>query len=158
VSTSAPAEPRYGERLRPPLRWWALLGLLVLSLWLAVAVSTPPSVMWAVSGLGTALGVGLLLGYGRVRIEVGDEALRAGRARLEWPCCGPATALDTDATRRLLGVDADAAAFLLVRPYIPTAVRVAVRDSQDPTPYWVLSSRHPERLAASINQARVLAD
>jgi hypothetical protein len=158
VSTSAPAEPGYHERLRTPLRWWLLLGLFVLSLWLAVAVSTPPTVMWVVSGLGTALGAGLLLGYGAARVEVGDDALQAGRARLEWPCCGPATALDPEATRRILGVDADVAAFLLVRPYISTAVRVDVHDADDPTPYWLLSSRHPARLAASINSARVLAD
>lgn len=158
MSTSAPAEPRYRERLRVPLRWWLLLVLFVLSLWLAVAVSTPPTVMWVVSGLGTALGVALLLGYGAARVEVADDALRAGRARLEWACCGPATALDPETTHRILGVDADARAFLLVRPYLATAVRVDVQDPADPTPYWVLSSRRPDRLAASINSARVLAD
>jgi Protein of unknown function (DUF3093) len=158
VSTSDRPEPAYRERLRPPVRWWLLLALLVLSLWLAVVVATPPSVMLAVTGIGTALAVGLLLGYGSARVEVGDEALAAGRAQLEWACCGPATPLDREATRRLLGVDADASAYLLTRPYIGTAVRVDVRDPRDPTPYWVLSSRHPERLAASINSARVLAD
>jgi hypothetical protein len=158
VSTSATAGSGYRERLHVPVRWWALLLLFLVSLWLAVAVSTPPLVMWAVTGLFTAVGVGLLLGYGRARLDVGDDALWAGRARLEWRCCGPATPLDAEQARRLHGVDADPRAYLLTRPYISTAVRVEVRDATDPTPYWLLSTRHPKRLAETINAARVLAD
>jgi hypothetical protein len=37
-------------------------------------------------------------------------------------------------------------------------VRVEVDDPADPTPYWMLSTREPRRLAESINAARVLAD
>lgn len=150
--------PRYRERLSVPLRWWGLLLLFLFGLWLAVVVSTPAPVMLAVTLGGTALGVGLLLGYGAARVEVTDRALTAGRARLEWAYCGPATALTDEDARRLLGVDADPRAFLLVRPYVSAAVRVDVRDPADPTPYWVLSSRRPEALAESINAARVLAD
>lgn len=148
----------YRERLRVPVRWWLVLLLFLASLWLALAVSTPPLLALGGTLLTGAVGAGLLLGYGSARVEVGESALRAGRARLEWPYCGPATALHAHAACRLHGVDADPRAFLLVRPYIPTAVRVDVDDPADPTPYWMLSTRHPDRLAASINSARVLAD
>lgn len=156
-SGSGTARP-YRERLSVPARWWALLLLFLFGLWLAVVVSTPAPVMLAVTLLGTVLGVGLLLGYGAARIEVTDRALAAGRARLEWAYCGPATALTAEESRRLHGVDADPRAYLLVRPYVATAVRLDVRDPEDPTPYWMLSSRRPEALAESINAARVLAD
>jgi len=152
------ATPRYRERLSVPLRWWGLLLLFLFGLWLAVVVSTPAPVMLAVTLLGTALGVGLLLGYGAARVEVTDRALTAGRARLEWAFCGPAAALTDEEARRLLGVEADPRAYLLVRPYVSAAVRVDVHDPADPTPYWMLSSRRPEALAESINAARVLAD
>jgi hypothetical protein len=158
VSISAEDGPGYRERLHVPVRWWAVLLLLLFSLWLAVAVSTPPLVMWAATVLATTIGAGLLVSYGSARLEVTPQALRAGRARLEWACCGPATALDAEETRRLHGVDADPRAYLLVRPYIPAAVRVEVDDPADPTPYWMLSTREPRRLAESINAARVLAD
>jgi hypothetical protein len=158
VSISPDATPRYRERLSVPPRWWGLLLLFLFGLWLAVVVSTPVPVMLAVTLLGSALGFGLLLGYGAARIEVTDRVLAAGRARLQWPYCGPATALTAEETRRLHGVDADPRAYLLVRPYVATAVRVDVRDPADPTPYWMLSSRRPETLAESINAARVLAD
>lgn len=155
---STNAENHYRERLGVPTRWWLFLGLFLVSLWLALVVSTPPTVMAVVTLVTTLLGVALLRGYGSVLLQVDDEALRAGRAHLEWGSCGPASALDAEATRRLRGVDADARAFLLLRPYVATSVRVAVDDATDPTPYWMLSTRHPDRLAESINRARVLAD
>lgn len=158
MSISPEVAPRYRERLYVPARWWGLLLLFLFGLWLAFVVSTPALVMLAVTLLGTALGVGLLLGYGAAPVEVTDRALVAGRARLEWECCGPATALSAEESRRLHGVDADPRAYLLVRPYVATSVRVEVRDPADPTPYWMLSSRRPEALAESINAARVLAD
>ena len=158
MSISPEASPRYRERLYVPVRWWGLLLLFLFGLWLAVVVSTPAPVMLAVTLLGTGLGVGLLLGYGAARVEVTDLTLAAGRARLEWECCGPATALTAEDARRLHGVDADPRAYLLVRPYVTTAVRVDVRDPADPTPYWLLSSRRPEGLAESFNAARVLED
>jgi hypothetical protein len=158
VSTTPTARPRYRERLRVPVLWWVLLLLFLASVWAVLAVSTPPLVMGLASAVAVVVGAGLLLGYGAARIEVGESALRAGPAHLEWAWCGPATALDAEGSRRLRGVDADARAFLLLRPYIATAVRVEVADPDDPTPYWMLSTRHPQRLAESINRARVLAD
>ncbi|MDX2025238.1 DUF3093 family protein, partial [Microcella sp.] len=44
----------------------------------------------------------------------------------------------------------DARAFLVLRPDIPAVLRVAVTDPDDPTPYWLLSTRRPEELAAAI--------
>lgn len=158
MSVSSDTAPRYRERLHVPLRWWGLMLLFLFVLWLAVVVSTPVPVMLTVTLLATVLGVGLMVGYGAARVEVTDRTLGAGRARLEWACCGPATALSAEEARRLHGVDADPRAYLLVRPYIATAVRVEVRDPADPTPYWMLSSRRPDVLAESINAARVLAD
>ncbi len=62
----------------------------------------------------------------------------------------PPRALDADATRRLAGVEADARAYLLLRPYLKRAVRVDVTDPADPAPYWLLSTRQPDELAAAL--------
>lgn len=45
---------------------------------------------------------------------------------------------------------ADARAFMLLRSYVGTAVRVEVTDPQDPTPYVFLSTRDPKGLAAAL--------
>jgi len=47
-------------------------------------------------------------------------------------------------------VDADARAFLLLRPYLRRAVMVPVQDPADPTPYWLVSTRQPERLVRAL--------
>jgi hypothetical protein len=145
-------EKQYAERLTVPLRWWVQGTMLVASLWLATVVALPGIAAWAVTGVALALLVGLLLSYGSARIEVADGALRAGRARIELHHLGDATALDPEEARRLAGRDADARAYLLLRPYLKRAVRVDLHDPADPAPYWLLSTRRPGELAG------VLAD
>lgn len=140
----------YAERLTVPLRWWVQGTMLVASLWLATVVALPPMVSWLVTGAALALMAALLISYGAARIEVAEGSLRAGHARIDVVHLGAATALDADAARRLAGVDADARAFLLLRPYLKRAVRVDVLDPADPAPYWLLSTRRPEALAAAL--------
>ncbi|MFE1975819.1 DUF3093 family protein [Streptomyces hygroscopicus] len=49
---------------------------------------------------------------------------------------------------------ADPRAFMLLRSYIPTALRVEVTDPEDPTPYVYVSTRNPEALAAALTAVR----
>ncbi len=152
--TIEPVEKQYAERLTVPLRWWVQGTMLVASLWLATVVALPGIVAWSVTAAGLALTAALLLTYGAARIEVADGRLCAGRAGIDVHHLGDATALDADAARRLAGRDADVRAFLLLRPYLKRAVRVDLHDPADPAPYWLLSTRHPEALAAAIAAAR----
>ena len=46
----------------------------------------------------------------------------------------------------------DARAHVCLRAWARTAVRVEVVDPADPTPYWLVSTRHPARLAAAIGR------
>jgi hypothetical protein len=49
---------------------------------------------------------------------------------------------------------AGAHAFIVQRPWVPTAVLVRLADPADPTPYWVVGSRRPAELAAAVLAAR----
>jgi hypothetical protein len=138
------------ERLRVPLRWWAQGTMLVATFWLAFVVSTPATLAWSATGVLLLLMVALFLGYGAPRVEVADGWLRAGRARIPGEFLGGAEPLDPEATRRVAGVQADARAYLLLRPYLKRSVRVTVSDPADPTPYWLVSTRDPEHLASAI--------
>lgn len=140
-----------------PLRWWVLAALFAGSVWVAYAVAAPSIVAGLAAGVVSAGAVTLLLGYGSVRIEVGREGLRVGRALLPWWACGDAVALDAQAFRRLGGPDADARAFLVLRPYLDRGVRVDVRDERDPTPYWLIATRHPEQLSDAVLAAAASA-
>jgi hypothetical protein len=43
---------------------------------------------------------------------------------------------------------------MLLRGYIPTAVRIEITDPEDPTPYIYLSTRDPKALAAALTAVR----
>ena len=148
-----PAAPAYDERLRAPLRWWALSALFLASVLVAFLVSTPLWVALAVTAVLTAVTAGVLVAFGAARVAVHDGVLTAGRARIDVAHLGPAQVLDAAATRLVAGREADARAYLLIRPYLSRAVRVDIVDPRDPTPYWLVATRHPEQLAASLSAA-----
>jgi Protein of unknown function (DUF3093) len=141
------SDPQYDERLGVPLRWWVQGTMLVASLWLAVVVALPAAAAWTISAVAMALLTLGLLAFGSARVSVRDGVLRAGRARIAVGHLGAVTALDAEETRRTAGREADARAYLLLRPYLKRAVRVQIDDPRDPTPYWLLSTRHPDELA-----------
>jgi hypothetical protein len=140
----------YDERLGVPLRWWVQATMLVASLWLAVIVALPETAAWIVTGLAMLLLTAFLLSFGSARISVRDGVFRAGRASIAGRHLGAATVLDPESTRRVSGVEADARAYLLLRPYLKRAVQVEITDPADPAPYWLVSSRHPEQLARAL--------
>ncbi len=145
----------YREALRVPLWWWLLGAFFVVSVWWAFIVATPAWVAWSAGGVA-ALGVGrLITRYGAVSVSTSERGLTCSRATLPWSAVGNVTALDPDDTRRLLGVDADARAFLLLRSYCQRSVRVDIVDNVDPTPYWLISTRHPQELADHLRRRAV---
>ncbi|CUR54776.1 Secreted protein [metagenome] len=144
----------YSERLSVPLRWWVQGTMLIATLWLAVVVATPPVFAGAVALVAMLLLAAGFVTYGGVRVAVEDGEFRAGGAHIGLEHVGDITALDAEGTRRTAGVDADARAFLLLRPYLKRSVRVEILDPRDPTPYWLVSTRRPDALAAAL-QGRV---
>jgi hypothetical protein len=146
--------PEFRERLSVPLRWWVQGVMFVATLWLALVVAVPGVWAWSATAAVLALMALAFVAYGSASIEVAPDAggghLRAGRARVEAGYLGTVEVLDEQATRRTAGVDADARAYLLLRPYLKEAVKVELRDPADPAPYWLLCTRHPESLAAAL--------
>lgn len=145
--------PVYRERLRVPVRWWVLGTLLVASFWLAMVVAVPEQLAWIITAFLLLVLVVLLRSYGAAKIVVTDEWLHAGRARIERRFLGAVEPLDAPRMRSQAGPEASARAFLLLRPYISTGVRIMIDDARDPTPYWLISTRHATLLASILNDA-----
>lgn len=148
------ATPLYRERLWAPPLWWLLALLFGGAVWLVyqhvygLRVSVPVSL----AALGLAALV--LVSYSRALVAVEGDTFVAGRARLPVDAVGTVEVLDAEQARAARGPDADPRAYLMVRGYIDTAVRVTVEDPADPVPYWYVSTRHPDRLAAALEGAR----
>ena len=148
----------YRERLHVPLRWWVQATMFLATFWLALTVAMPGWLAWSASA-ALLLGVfGIFAWLGSPEIEVRDGLLHAGTAQIALRYVGEVQPLDKDATRRVHGVDADARAFMLTRPYIARAVKVVVDDPADPTPYWLISSRHPRQLSAALHGGSLHGD
>ena len=147
---ATPGTETYTETLRVPLRWWAITTMFHASALLALLVAGLGVWAFVVMAVLVAITVAVLLSYGGVRIEVTDEQLEAGPARIPLRLLAEPRALDVDATRARIGPLADARAYLVLRPYVARSVVVDVVDPADPAPYWLLSTRHPERLAAAL--------
>lgn len=145
------------QTLRAPLTWWLLVAGLAASVWVVLVAVLP---WWAALGIAVVVAAALaaaLAAAGEVRVGVRDGEVVAGRAHVPLTACGEVVALDADATRGARGPEADATAFTLLRPWVRTAVRVPIVDgraSGDPTPYWLVSARDPERFVEAVRTAR----
>ena len=148
------AAPAYLERLR--LTWWlwpvalivvailgveALLGFPTLPAWVPFAVLTPLAAAW-------------MLYLGRIRVAVADGEFQVDDARLPVRFVKDVVALDAAGKREALGVGAHPLAFVVQRPWVGPAVQVLLDDPDDPTPYWIVSTRRPVELATALLAAR----
>ena len=121
----------YRERLWAPVTWWVVVLVLLGTLAIAVGVPLGPVAGLLTMAGGTVVAVWLLLRAAAL-VEVRDRTLTAGRARLPLTVVATVTALDGSAARALRGPDADARAYLLLRPWVATAVRVDLTDPARP--------------------------
>jgi Protein of unknown function (DUF3093) len=144
----------YQESLRTPW-WWYLVSLGIACLLAGeFHISGLPLTDWI--PFGTLLPLSLLLVWwiGRSRLEVSAGELRIRDAHLPLQYVSGAVALNEPTLRRVVGREGDPAAFVSIRPWIGPGVQVWIDDEEDPTPYWVVSSRHPDRVVAAIRAAR----
>jgi Protein of unknown function (DUF3093) len=147
-------ERLYYERLRVPVSWWLVSASCVLilgtTLWAGFSVAIGLIVYLVMGGL-LALA---LLTFGAVTVEVTATEVFAGRRRLPIEQITEVSPMDAGQTTALRGPRADVAAFLLIRPYLPESVYLAVAGQ----PYWLIGTRRPADLAAAVAEARSRAD
>lgn len=145
--------PAYSERLLPgPGGWSAAVAFAVI---LGVALWPVDDVL-SISTAVVALVVLVALAWWTspvVSVSPGPDGpamLRAGRAAIPTSLLGTTTVLDRAAMTRELGPSLDARAYVCLRAWARTGVRVDLVDPADPTPYWLVSTRHPAELAAAL--------
>jgi hypothetical protein len=148
----------YAERLLVP--WWLwLLGLGGAAFAAAeVYLGAPGLATWVPYLVLLPLAALGLWWAGRIRVAVRDGELWVDDAHLPVRYVAEVGVLDAAGKRAALGPRADPLAFVVQRPWIRGAVLVVLDDPADPTPYWVVSARHPERLARAVLAAQAGLD
>jgi len=143
----------YDERLHVPWWWWlaalVVVGVVGHEIELAAHESAWGLLAYPVVAL---LCAAVLWSMGRVRISVtADGELHANRARLPRSVIARGASIPATAKSAALGRQLDPAAYLVHRFWVKTMVLVVLDDPDDPTPYWLVSTRHPARLLAALD-------
>ena len=144
--------PQYREKLwASPAPYVATALIIPASILVFAPISMLAGVLLA-AGLYAACVIALLLSAPVVQVKDGE--LTAGRASISTDLVGEVQPFDGDEASLERGQRLDARAWLLIRGWIRPVVRIPIVDATDPAPYWLVSTRHPQKLAAAINGSR----
>jgi hypothetical protein len=151
-------KPLFSERLYLPWYHW-LLPLLAAGLLAAEVDMGYPGVRgWLPYVITIPLTLLLCWRFGSATVVVRDGELWVGEAHLPLRFAGETQIIPGRLKRQVLGPAFDPAAFALHRSWVGPMVWIHLTDENDPTPYWLISSRHPDELVAAIRAGRPAAD
>ena len=128
AETQAMLADRYGIKDR---KSWRLIAILV-----------------ALIGLTIALFIIAI--RSKSEVIVNENELLAGGAHIDLKYLGYIETLSRDQLRLLRTRDADPASFLAIKFWAPKGIKIEIADPRDPTPYWLVTSKRGEELAASL--------
>ena len=137
----------FKEVLRPPIWVLAFIYFLLLSLVIALWAAFDNTVAFT-SFVAATIAIIYIAYAMRSTITFDGEELRIDRAHIESKYLGKVTILDSGAMRMLRTRDADPAAYLAIKFWAPTGIKIEVTDPRDPTPYWLITSKRGEEIAA----------
>ncbi|MGO9384885.1 MAG: DUF3093 domain-containing protein [Mycobacterium sp.] len=150
----APHSVRYRERLWVPWWWWplAFAPAALVAFEVNLGVGALPD--WLPFAMLFTVAAAALLWLGRIEIRVtdGDNGVElwAGEAHLPVKVIARSAEIARSAKSAALGRQLDPAAYVLHRAWVGPMVLVVLDDPDDPTPYWLVSCRHPERVLSAL--------
>ncbi|MFT4043909.1 MAG: DUF3093 domain-containing protein [Gordonia sp. (in: high G+C Gram-positive bacteria)] len=142
---SAPDVDRYRERLYVPWWWWPASAVVTAVGGYEIQLSAHRASWSFVGYFGMAVLCAVVLwSLGRPQVRVNaDGELCAGKARLPSSVIARGASIPASAKSAALGRQLDPAAFLMHHAWVKTMVLLVLDDPDDPTPYWLVSTRHP---------------
>ncbi|SHM46941.1 DUF3093 domain-containing protein [Cryptosporangium aurantiacum] len=149
--STATSTSTYRERWTVP--WWGWTGALAVALLMAAEVHLGYGGLraWLPYVICVPVALIAVAALSRITVAVTDDELQVDDAHIPRRFLIAAEALDPEARREALGPELDPVAFVVHRPWVRGLVRVYLDDPDDPTPYWIISSRRPEALLAALD-------
>ncbi len=160
-SKTAPSRAdRYSERLTAPWWWWLAGAALTLVLGYEIQLAAYRQ-SWSVVAyplLGALIAWGIWsMGRTHIRIDA-DGAVHAHKAVLPAEVISRGAAIGPSQRSAAMGRQLDPAAFLIHRSWIKSMVLLVLDDPDDPTPYWLVSTRHPEKILEALEMTDAARD
>lgn len=147
---SAGAPAAYREKLWPNAWIWIIAagvsaaGILVFAPISMAAGYTAAAVLFII--------IAVLLVLSTPAITVTEDSLTVGRATIERRFVGEVQQFRSDEATAERGTRLNGLAYLCIRGWIDPVVRIEITDPADSTPYWLASTRHPDRLTAALSR------
>lgn len=137
----------FKEVLRPPI--WVLAFIYFLLLSLVIAIWAAFGSLLTIYAFVIATITVIYLAFKmRSTISINQDEFRFDNAHIEVKYLGNITVLEAPEMKLLRTRDADPAAFLAIKFWTPTGVKIELKDPRDPTPYWLITSKRGEEIAA----------
>ncbi|TFV55658.1 DUF3093 domain-containing protein [Mycobacterium sp. PS03-16] len=148
---------RYRERLSVPWWWWLPgLGLAALIAYeVNMGIEGLPD--WAPFAVLLPVAAVTLVWFGRAEVRVVGDAgaepeLWVGAAHLPVGVVSRSAEVPKSAKSAALGRQLDPAAYVVHKAWVGPMVLLVLDDPDDPTPYWLISTRHPDRVLSALGR------
>ena len=141
----------FTEVLRPPIWVLAFIYFMFLSLVIAIWAALDTNATMVAFVIST-LAIPFIARSLTSRISINGRELRIDKAHIDLKYLGKITVLDSDAMRLLRTRDADPTAFLAIKFWASKGIKIEISDPRDSTPYWLVTSKRGEKLAALLTK------
>ena len=138
----------YRERVLPSVGALVLPALLFPSV-IAVMLPLNPGAAFPVAALITTLFCAYIFFSAPVIVVTSDSFIARG-ATIDRKYIGELESIAKQDVFEELGRKLDARAWLSIQASVKGLVKVQISDSQDPTPYWLVSTRRPSDLMRAL--------
>ena len=137
-------EPHYSEWVLP--NWTSFLPTLAIfpTFWLTFLPINVGTGFW--SGITVTALVIFLMFAKSARIDVAGDVLKVANAQIERKFVTSVEVIGAEQAFFERGSNLDTRAWIHFQGSVKTMVKVWINDPQDPTPYWLFSTRNPDEL------------
>ncbi|WP_221265168.1 DUF3093 domain-containing protein [Cutibacterium modestum] len=142
----------YSERLWAPLSWWLIGAAVAISLIVAVGAWTSLVTGIIVAVLVVVVIVAAFTKAGSVRIMVTEDGFGVGRSWIEWRWVDRVRGMEPKTMDLVMRSSHQVGSFLVTRPWIRSGLVLRLADPADPHQAWIVSTRHPKKLAAIVSE------
>ncbi|APT92401.1 membrane protein [Corynebacterium phocae] len=148
------ASVRYSERQWVPWYFWFNGAVVIVIAAATFGLNRGLTAGLIAAAILAALGTWILISWSSTVLTVeqdqeGTRWLTVAGAQLPDDVVSRSLAVPKSARRNALGPQLDPAAFLVTHPWIETHAMFILDDPEDPTPYWMVATKDPQKLIAA---------
>lgn len=141
----------YSERVLPNFGTFAAIFALLPS---TVLIAEPFNLWLGVFiGVIAVSAIWLLLIFRAPRIEVSETELSVGKVVISRKFIGTPQIIGKAEIFAERGPNLNPAAHRVFQGSVKTAIKIPITDPEDPTPYWLVSTRNPTKLAEILSES-----